>query len=575
MNPYRTHTCAALRKSDIGSSARLCGFVENIRDHGGILFIDLRDFYGITQVVVEKLPAGVTRECSLTAAGRVVARSAETVNPKLETGEVELHADKITVLGRVNGLLPFEIPSSHEVREEVRLKYRFLDLRNPRVKDNLVLRAKVNRFLRSQMEEQGFLEVQTPILTASSPEGARDFLVPSRKYKGRFYALPQAPQQFKQLLMAGGFDKYYQLAPCFRDEDARADRSPGEFYQLDYEMAFSTQEDVLAVCERTIYALFKTFSSAPLTPAPFPRIPYREAMLRYGTDKPDLRNPLQIVDATPVFVNTTFAAFSHVTVRAINLPGGASRPKSFYENMLGFAMGIGMKGLGYLKVNPDGSFAGPIDKFLSPENRQELTLLAALKPGDVLFFIADQEQTANEFAGKLRTELGERCGLMEENAFSFCFIVDFPLFEPDENGKPVFTHNPFSLPQGGAEALAGDPYEILAYQYDLVINGIEAASGAVRNHDPAIMEQVFAIAGYDKGELEFRFGALYHAFGYGAPPHAGMAPGIDRILMLLCGEKNIREVIAFPLSSGAQDLLLGAPSLVSEAQLRDVHIKIR
>lgn len=578
-NQYRTHTCADIGEEDIGQEVRVAGWVENIRDHGGVQFLDVRDHYGVVQVVVydEALLTDVARECAVTVSGTVVARSEETYNEKIATGTVEIKAASLTVLGRVQSSLPFEVPASTEVKEEVRLKYRFLDLRNRKVHQNIVLRSQVISFLRSKMTELGFLEMQTPILSASSPEGARDYLIPSRKHHGKFYALPQAPQIFKQLLMVSGFDKYFQIAPCFRDEDARADRSPGEFYQLDFEMAFATQEDVFAVAEQVLYETFSKFSDKPVSPAPFRRIPYAECMLKYGSDKPDLRNPLEIIDISDLFTETDFAPFRGKTVRAINVPGCASRSKSFFENMLKFATEIGMKGLGYVKVTDDMIFQGPIDKFLSDADRQELIRRAGLQPGCVLYFIADTAELAPRLAGQIRTEVANRMGLIDESRFELCFVVDFPMYEQDEEtGKIIFTHNPFSMPQGGLDALeTQNPLDILAYQYDIVCNGVELSSGAVRNHDLDIMVKAFSIAGYTEEDLQQKFSALYNAFKFGAPPHAGMAPGIDRMMMLLTGEQNIREVIAFPMNSNAQDLLLGAPCEVTEQQLREVHVKIR
>lgn len=579
VNQYRTHFCGELRETDIGKQVRVAGWVENIRDHGGVKFLDLRDHYGVVQIVVydDNLLNQVNKECAVTAAGAVVMRDEETVNPKIPTGTVEIKTESLQILGKARNILPFEIITSKETKEDVRLKYRFLDLRNPKVHQNIVLRSQVISFLRGKMEELGFLEIQTPILSASSPEGARDYLIPSRKHHGKFYALPQAPQIFKQLLMVSGFDRYFQVAPCFRDEDARADRSPGEFYQLDFEMAFASQEDVFAVAEEVLSQTFSKFSDKKVTNAPFPRIPYREAMLKYGTDKPDLRNPLEIIDISDLFIETAFAPFRGKTVRAVKVPDCVKQPKSFFEGMLKFAESIGMKGLGYISVLSDGTYKGPIDKFLSEETRAELARRAGLSRNDVIFFIADEEDAAPKLAGQIRSELGERLGLLETDSFRFCFIVDFPMYEMDEEtGSYVFTHNPFSMPQGGMEALLSkEPSEILAYQYDIVCNGVELSSGAVRNHDPEIMVKAFELAGYTEETIKEKFGALYSAFQYGAPPHAGMAPGIDRILMLLSGEENIREVIAFPMNSSAQDLLLGSPAEVSEQQLRDVHIKIR
>lgn len=575
---YRTITADKLTESLIGAHVTMCGWVENIRDHGGVSFIDLRDFYGVVQVVMREksLLDGIGREDCISVSGPIEARDEETYNPKIPTGTIELGCKSVRILGKVKRPLPFEVLTSKETREDIRLKYRFLDMRNRKVKENIVFRAKVISFLRSQMEQMGFLEVQTPILCASSPEGARDYIVPSRRYKGKFYALPQAPQQYKQLLMVGGIDRYFQIAPCFRDEDARADRSPGEFYQLDFEMAFATQEDVFSVGEKVLYETFKKFApQAKITSLPFPVIPYAQAMLEFGTDKPDLRNPLRIIDLTEFFSRCTFRPFIGSTVRAIKVH--AEMSKGFHEKLLEYALSIGMGGLGYLEVGEDLSFKGPIDKFIPQELKGKLIKLASLKSGDTIFFIADSPSRAPRLAGQIRTELGKRLSLTEEDAFRFCFVNDFPMYEQDEEtGKIVFTHNPFSMPQGGLQALEEkDPLEVLAYQYDIVCNGVELSSGAVRNHDLDIMVKAFAIAGYTEEELKTKFGALYTAFQFGAPPHAGMAPGIDRMLMLLCGEESIREVVAFPMSSSGQDLLCGAPCEVTEAQLRETHIKIR
>ena len=578
-NKYRSRACGEVSEGDIGQVIRVAGWVENIRDHGGILFIDLRDQYGVVQVVIpnDSLLEGVRKETVVTIEGEVTRRDPETVNPKLATGTVEVRARTLEILGKVTEALPFEIGSSTDTKEEIRLKYRFLDLRNKKVKDKIILRSQVISFLRSEMERLGFTEIQTPILTASSPEGARDYLVPSRKHPGKFYALPQAPQQFKQLLMVAGFDRYFQIAPCFRDEDSRADRSPGEFYQLDFEMAFATQEEVFAVAEEVLSSLFSRFSDKKVDKAPFPRIRYDEAMLRFGSDKPDLRNPLRIIDLSDLFVETDFKPFRGQTVRAIPVPDCAGQPRSFFEQMLKFAEGIGMKGLGYVKVNDDMTYAGPIDKFLSDEQRAEIARRGELKPGYVLYFIADEKDTAPKLAGQIRTELGRRLGLIDEDSFRMCFVVDFPMYELDEEtGEIVFTHNPFSMPEGGLEALnTRDPLTIYAQQYDIVCNGVELSSGAVRNHDVDTLVRAFEIAGYDRETMIAKFPALYNAFHYGAPPHAGMAPGIDRMVMLLAGEENIREVIAFPMNSNAQDLLMGAPNEVTEQQLREVHIKLR
>ena len=577
-NTYRTHYCGELRESDIGKNVRVAGWVENIRDHGGVMFIDVRDHYGVVQVVVhdEKFLENINRECTVTVSGNVTKRDEDTMNPKIETGTVEIHADNITVLGKCQNNLPFEVQTSKEVKEDVRLKYRFLDLRNKKVHNNIIMRANLISFLRQKMTEMGFLEIQTPILSCSSPEGARDYLIPSRKHKGMFYALPQAPQIFKQLLMVSGFDKYFQIAPCFRDEDARADRSPGEFYQLDFEMAFAEQDDVFAVAEEVLYATFKKFSDKEVSKPPFKRIPFAESMLTYGTDKPDLRNPLIIKDISPMFEETDFAPFRKKTVRSINVPGCASQSKKWFKNMEEFALSIGMKGLGYVKVREDMTFDGPIDKFLKEGDREKLIEINGSKAGDVIYFIADNKEMAPKLAGQIRTEVAKRLKLIDESKFELCFITDFPMYELDEDGKVIFTHNPFSMPQGGMQALLEkDPTEILAYQYDIVCNGVELSSGAVRNHDIDIMIKAFDIAGYSEDELKNKFKSLYNAFQYGAPPHAGMAPGVDRMLMLLAEEENIREVIAFPMNSNAQDLLLGSPTEVTEQQLREVHIKIR
>lgn len=578
-NCYRTLYCGDLRKSHIGQTVRVAGWLENIRDHGGVMFLDIRDQYGVVQVVIhdESMLKGLNKECSLTVSGSVVKRDEETYNPKIATGTVEIVADTLTVLGKAPVALPFEIATSKETKEEVRLKYRFLDLRNKKVHDNIVLRSQVISFLRNKMTELGFLELQTPILSASSPEGARDYLIPSRKHKGMFYALPQAPQIFKQLLMVSGFDKYFQVAPCFRDEDARADRSPGEFYQLDFEMAFAEQDDVFAVAEEVLYETFSKFSDKEVSKPPFRRIPFAEAMITYGTDKPDLRNPLLIKDISDMFVETDFAPFRGKTVRSINVPNAASQSKSWFKKMEEFALSIGMKGLGYVKVREDLTFDGPIDKFLKEGDREKLIEINDSKAGDVIYFIADSKELAPKLAGQIRTEVAERLSLIDKSRFDLCFITDFPMYEHDEDtGAVIFTHNPFSMPQGGMEALlTKDPCDVLAYQYDIVCNGIELSSGAVRNHDLDIMVKAFEIAGYTEEDLQQKFSSLYRAFKYGAPPHAGMAPGIDRMLMLLTDEENIREVIAFPMNSNAQDVLLGAPNEVTEQQLREIHIKIR
>lgn len=576
---YRDLTMKEISEQQIGQTLQVAGWVENIRDHGGVSFIDLRDMYGVLQVVIRKpeLLKGITKEMCLSITGLMEHRDEETYNPKIPSGTIELEAHKIDVLGRVYKQLPFEIQTSKEIREDVRLKYRYLDLRNAKVKDNIVFRSKVISYLRQKMTDMGFLEIQTPILCASSPEGARDYIVPSRKFKGKFYALPQAPQQYKQLLMASGFDKYFQIAPCFRDEDARADRSPGEFYQLDFEMSFVTQEDVFKVGEEVLHDTFVKFApeGSRITETPFPIISYKQAMLEFGCDKPDLRNPLRIMDVTEFFQSCTFKPFIGRTVRAIKVH--AEMSKGFHEKLLSFATSLGMGGLGYLEVAEDMSYNGPIDKFIPEEMKGELAEMAGLSAGDTIFFIADKEDKANYYAGHIRTELGEKLDLIEKNAYRFCYVNDFPMFELDPETKQIgFTHNPFSMPQGGLEALnTMDPLEILAYQYDIVCNGVELSSGAVRNHDIEIMKKAFAIAGYDEETLKTKFGALYQAFQFGAPPHAGMAPGVDRMIMLLRNEDNIREVIAFPMNGNAQDLMCGAPGEVTEQQLREVHIKVR
>ena len=578
-NIYRDVTRENLDESYIGKELKVAGWVENIRDHGGVSFIDLRDMYGVLQVVIRdtELLKGIKKEESISVEGLMEQRDEETYNPKIKSGTIELEAHKITTLGQVYTQLPFEIQTSKEVREDVRLKYRYLDLRNEKVKDNILFRSKVIAYLRQKMTEMGFVEIQTPILCASSPEGARDYIVPSRRYKGKFYALPQAPQQYKQLLMVSGIDKYFQIAPCFRDEDARADRSPGEFYQLDFEMSFATQEDVFKIGEEVLTSTFEKFAPEgyEVTKAPYPIISYKQAMLEFGSDKPDLRNPLRIIDVTDFFQKCTFKPFIGKTVRAIKVHANMS--KGFHEKLLKFATGIGMGGLGYLEVLEDGSYKGPIDKFIPDELKEEFKTIAGLGTGDTIFFMADKEERAAFFAGQIRTELGTKLDLIEKNAYRFCYVNDFPMFEKDPETKKIgFTHNPFSMPQGGLEALnTKDPLDILAYQYDIVCNGVELSSGAVRNHDMQIMVKAFEIAGYDEEVLKAKFGALYNAFQFGAPPHAGMAPGVDRMIMLLRNEENIREVIAFPMSGTAQDLMCGAPNEVTEQQLREVHIKVR
>ena len=578
-NIYRSTTLDHISEENVGETIKIAGWVENIRDHGGVSFIDLRDMYGVMQVVMSdtSLLDGINKEDCVSIEGVIDHRDEETYNPKIPTGTIELVAKTVEILGKVYKQLPFEVMTSKEIREDLRLKYRYLDLRNKKVKDNIVFRSEVISFLRQKMTDMGFLEIQTPILCASSPEGARDYIVPSRKYKGKFYALPQAPQQYKQLLMVSGFDKYFQIAPCFRDEDARADRSPGEFYQLDFEMSFATQEDVFRTGEEVLTETFKKFAPEgyTVTEGPYPVISYKQAMLEFGSDKPDLRNPLRIVDVTEFFQKCTFKPFHGKTVRAIKVHADMS--KGFHEKLLKFAQSIGMGGLGYLEVKEDMSYKGPIDKFIPDDMKGEITEIAGLEAGDTIFFIADKEEQAALYAGQIRNELGERLDLIEKNAYRFCFVNDFPMFEYDKEAKKIiFTHNPFSMPQGGLEALnTKDPLDILAYQYDIVCNGIELSSGAVRNHNLDVMIKAFEIAGYTEEDLKEKFGALYNAFQFGAPPHAGMAPGVDRMIMLLRNEENIREIIPFPMNGNAQDLMCGAPNEVTEMQLREVHIKVR
>lgn len=577
---YRTNYCGQLSEKEIGKEVRIAGFVENIRDHGGVIFVDIRDNTGVIQVVSndDSIFDGITRESSITILGTIRKRGEDDYNDHISTGTIELLVTDLEVLGRANNVLPFEVMTSHEVGEDVRLKYRYLDLRNPKVKNNIIFRSQVIDFLRSLMKKEGFLEIQTPILTASSPEGARDFIVPSRKFHGKFYALPQAPQQFKQLLMCGGFDKYFQIAPCFRDEDARNDRVYGEFYQLDFEMSFVGEEEVLKVGEKIFSETFKKFGNGKkISSTPFERISYRDSMERFGTDKPDLRNPLELVDLTDVFEETTFRPFRGVTVKGIVVPDIADKSNSWFNDLGEFAKSIGMNaGIGYFKVGDDMSFVGPIDKFLSDEEREDLITVAKLKPGCVIFFIADRNN-AYKYAGEIREELGRRLNLIDNNEFKFCIINDFPMYEwSEEEDRYIFMHNPFSMPQGGMDALNNKkPEDVLAYQFDFVCNGVEMASGAVRNHDLDIMKKAFEIAGYTEQDLVTRFKALAEAFKYGAPPHAGMAPGIDRMLMLLLDTPSIRETIAFPLTAGGADMLMNAPSEVSEQQLREAHIKVR
>ena len=582
INQYRTHTCNDITLEDVGKEVKISGFVQTIRDLGGLVFLDIRDMYGITQVVTSgttqdvDFASRIPVESTVCVTGTVRKRDEETVNKNIKTGEVEIVISNIEILGKRTKNLPFEVNQDQEVREDLRLQYRFLDLRGDKLKNNLILRANVLQYLRNQMVEQGFLEVQTPVLTSSSPEGARDYLVPSRVHPGKFYALPQAPQQFKQLLMVSGIDKYFQIAPCFRDEDARADRAPGEFYQLDMEMSFATQEDVFSVMEPVVYNTFLKFSDKKVAEYPFPRIPYREAMLKYGSDKPDLRNPLIITDITDLFANLDFNAFKNKIVRVIATHDVEEQSRSFFEGMTDYAMSeCKAKGLAWLRILEDGSLQGPIAKFIPDDVRNAMAERTNSKPGDAYFFIAEQEGIVEKLAGEIRSELGRRLNLIDENIFKFCWIVDFPMFELDDNKKIAFSHNPFSMPQGGLEALmTKNPLDILAYQYDIVCNGIELSSGAVRNHDIEIMKKAFELAGYTQEDIEKRFAALYNAFQFGAPPHAGIAPGVDRMIMLLSGSEGIRDVIAFPMNSKAQDLLMGAPGDVTRAQLEDVHIKL-
>lgn len=582
---YRTHTCGELREGHVGQEVRLAGWINRVRDHGGVIFVDLRDHYGVTQVVInpeQKFYQESDKwrlETVVSFAGKVIPREPDTYNAKLATGTVELVAADMEVLGECEPL-PFQVAVENPCDENIRLKYRFLDLRRETLHRNVMLRSQITASVRRRMTAMGFNEFQTPILTCSSPEGARDFLVPSRLQAGRFYALPQAPQIFKQLLMVSGFDRYFQIAPCFRDEDARADRSPGEFYQVDIEMSFVTQEDVFAVVEPLMTGVFGEFTSQPVTAAPFPRLTYRESMLKYGSDKPDLRNPLIIRDATDIFRGSQFNAFRQVVdkggaVRALAVPGCADQSRSFFDGMIAFSQEKGGKGLAYITWTAEG-VKSPIAKFLSEAEVGALQRLGDMKPGDVMFFVADQVPVANRVAGEVRTRLGDSLGLAAKEGYRFCWIVDYPMYEWDEEAKQwIFSHNPFSMPQGGMEALnSGSPGDILAYQYDLVCNGIEVCSGAVRNHRPDIMVRAFELAGYTRADVEKKFGGLWNAFRFGAPPHAGIAPGLDRVIMLLTGAPNIREVIAFPLNQAAQDLLLGAPGEVTEKQLRELHIRV-
>lgn len=576
---YRNHNCGELTIKNVGEKVTLAGWVQKIRNLGSMKFIDLRDEFGITQIVISSESSitdedlkNVSTECVIQVVGNVVERSNK--NDKIPTGEIEIDAEKVEVLGKCKNVLPFEVNSDKvgDVREDLRLEYRFLDLRNDKLHQTILLRSDIIKTLRDKMDELGFKEIQTPILANSSPEGARDYLVPSRLHPGEFYALPQAPQQFKQLLMVSGFNKYYQIAPCFRDEDPRADRAPGEFYQLDFEMSFAEQEDVLSIMEEIFTTVFKKHTNWDVTKPPFVRISYREAMEKYGIDKPDLRNPLIIQDATELFKNTEFNAFKDKTVKIIIVPNGAVQGRKFFDNMNEFAINeTGAKGLAWVKLE-DGNYTGGIAKFITDEVKQGLEKLGA-KNGDSIFFVADEFKTAQKIAGLVRIELGNRLDLIEKNVYKFCFIVDFPMYELSDEGTIDFNHNPFSMPQGGLDALNNqNPLEILAYQYDAVCNGYEVASGAVRNHNPELMVKAFEIAGYTEEDVKTKFGALYNAFQYGTPPHAGAAPGLDRMVMLIADSKNIREVIAFPKNKKARDVMMGAPSRVNKAQLDDVHI---
>jgi len=578
---YRTKTCGELNIKNVGEEVELAGWIQKIRNLGGMIFIDLRDEFGITQIVIndekmQEIAKDYNTESCIHIKGKIVERSNK--NLKIPTGEIEVVASEIEVLGKCKTVLPFEINTDQEVREDLRLEYRFLDLRNEKLHNNILLRSKILKTFRDKMDELGFTEIQTPILANSSPEGARDYLVPSRLNPGEFYALPQAPQQFKQLLMVGGFNKYYQIAPCFRDEDPRADRAPGEFYQLDFEMSFATQEDVFGVIENVVPFTFEKFTNYKVDKGPFVRIPYREAMEKYGIDKPDLRNPLIIQDVTKCFENSEFKAFEGKTIKAIVVPNGAEQGRKFFDKMGEYAVTeeVGAKGLAWVKFEQDGTVAGGIAKFITDEIKEQLEKEYGVKPNSAIFFIADEFAKAQKIAGLVRIELGKRLDLLEKDVFRFCFIVDFPMYELSDEGTIDFNHNPFSMPQGGMKALeTQDPLDIVAYQFDLVCNGYEMASGAVRNHDPEIMVKAFEIAGYNEEDVKNRFGALYNAFQYGTPPHAGAAPGIDRMVMLIADSTNIREVIAFPKNKRARDLLMRAPSKVTEEQLKDVHIKLR
>ena len=585
MHRYRTHNCGELKKSDTGKKVKLSGWIHSVRDHGGIIFIDLRDHFGLTQVVIDpkrdfyKALEHWRVETVVCFTGDVTERTPETINPKLGTGEIELVAEEMEILGEAT-VLPFQVAKEEHAPEATRLKYRFLDLRKEKLHKNIILRSKVISFIRRRLSEIGFNEFQTPILTSSSPEGARDYLVPSRLHPGKFYALPQAPQQFKQLLMVAGFDRYFQIAPCFRDEDARADRSPGEFYQLDVEMSFVTQDDVFKIIEELMAELFKTFSDKKVDEAPFIRLPYRETMRRFGTDKPDLRNPLEMIDVTASFVNSGFNAFAGVVknggiVRAIKVPGIAGQPRKFYDDMIAFAQSAGAKGMAYI-IWTGGEEKSPIVKFMSRQEIDSLKEAGKIQDGDVMFFLADKEKKVMEIGGAVRTELAVRLNLIDNNVFKFCWITDFPMYELDEEtGQTIFSHNPFSMPQGGMDdLLKKNPLDILAFQYDIVCNGVELSSGAIRNHRPEIMYKAFEIAGYAKETVDEKFGGMIRAFMLGAPPHGGIAPGIDRMVMLIADEPNLREVIAFPFNQQAQDLMMNAPAEATLKQLRELHIKV-
>ena len=583
MNEYRTHNCGELRMVNVGQVVKLAGWVQRIRNLGAMKFIDLRDQFGITQIIIgddsnlHEEAENLVTECVISVEGVVSERSNK--NSKIPTGDIELQATKITMLGKCKSVLPFEVNSEKidisSVREDLRLEYRYLDLRNDKIHKNILLRSKVMKFVRDKMDEMGFAEIQTPILANSSPEGARDFLVPSRLHPGEFYALPQAPQQFKQLLMVSGFNRYFQIAPCFRDEDPRADRAPGEFYQIDFEMSFATQEDVFKVLEELFTSTFKHFTDWKVDEGPFIRIPYKESMEKYGTDKPDLRNPLIIQDVTEIFKDSEFNGFKDKTIKAIIVPNGAEQGRKFFDNMTQFAVDeLEAKGLAWAKFDNENNVSGGIAKYITDDVKAKLVEIG-VKPNDSIFVLADEFEKVQKMAGGLRIELGNRLDLLEKNSYRFCLIVDFPMYELSDEGTVDFNHNPFSMPQGGMETLlTKNPLEILAYQYDVVCNGYEVASGAVRNHDPEIMVKAFEIAGYPEEEVEKRFGALYNAFQYGTPPHAGAAPGFDRMVMLIADEPNIREVIAFPKNKKARDALMGAPSTVTEQQLKDIHIRV-